>query len=66
MKFNYKIIQKAILLFAVYACGCSPGNHLKKYYTTEDNTVFDLVEKIQKMQAIKNLQLCCLKLIQQH
>lgn len=32
----------------MYLFGCSSSNHLKKYYTPEDKTVFELVEKLKK------------------
>jgi hypothetical protein len=35
----------ALLLFFA---ACSAPNHLKKYYTTDDKTIFDLVEKLKK------------------
>ncbi len=41
-------MKKILLLATVYFLSCSPGNHLKKFYTAEDKTVFDLVEKLQK------------------
>ena len=46
-------MKKILLLVTVYFLSCSPGNHLKKFYTAEDKTVFDLVEKLQKNAADK-------------
>jgi len=46
-------MKKLLLLATVYFLSCSPGNHLKKFYTAEDKTVFDLVEKLQKNAADK-------------
>ena len=41
-------MRKYCLFLLVYLLGCSPSNHLKKYYSTEDKTVFELVEKLKK------------------
>ena len=41
-------MNKYCFLLLVYLLGCSPSNHLKKYYSTEDKTVFELVEKLKK------------------
>jgi hypothetical protein len=38
-----------LLLVGIYGCGT--GNRLKKYFTPEDNTVFELVERLQKNEA---------------
>ena len=41
-------MNKYCFLLLLYLLGCSPSNHLKKYYSTEDKTVFELVEKLKK------------------
>jgi hypothetical protein len=41
-------MKKYCFLLLVYLFSCGPSNHLKKYYTTEDKTVFELVEKLKK------------------
>ena len=41
-------MNKYCLFLLVYLLGCSPSNNLKKYYSTEDKTVFELVEKLKK------------------
>ncbi len=44
-----QIMKQFFLLLAVlYACGCGTANKLKKYYTPEDKTVFELLEKLKK------------------
>jgi hypothetical protein len=41
-------MKKCFFLLLVYLFSCGPSSHLKKYYSTEDKTVFDLVEKLKK------------------
>ena len=41
-------MKRYLLLLLLFVHGCSPSNHLKKYYTTEDKTVFELLEKLKK------------------
>jgi hypothetical protein len=43
-----------LLILALYAVGCGSSNKLKKYYTPEDKTVFELLEKLQKNEADKD------------
>lgn len=38
----------SLLLVALLTIGCGTPNKLKKYYTPEDKTVFELLEKLQK------------------
>lgn len=42
-----------LMLAAVYTIGCGNTNKLKKYYTLEDKTVFELLERLQKNTADK-------------
>ncbi len=42
-----------LLLAAFYTLGCGSSNKLKKYYTPEDKTVFELLERLQKNPADK-------------
>ncbi len=44
-------MKKYCLFLLVYLFGCSSSSHLKKYYSTEDKTVFELVEKLKKNPA---------------
>lgn len=37
----------------ILLAGCGTSSHLKKYYTPEDNTVFELVERLKKNGADK-------------
>lgn len=37
-----------LLLVSLYTLGCGTPNKLKKYYTLEDKTVFELLERLQK------------------
>jgi hypothetical protein len=41
-------MKKYFLMLMLFLHGCSPSNHLKKYYTAEDKTVFELLEKLKK------------------
>lgn len=41
-------MKKLLFLSLFYLCSCGSANKLKKYYTVEDKTVFDLIEKLQK------------------
>ena len=42
-----------LLLLSLYAIGCGSSNKLKKYYTLEDKTVFELLERLQKNASDK-------------
>jgi len=42
-----------LLLLLFLLVGCSTGGKLKKYYTPEDNTVFELTERLNKNAADK-------------
>jgi hypothetical protein len=42
-----------ILLLLAFICACSGSSHLKKLYTFEDKTVFELIEKLNKNPADK-------------
>lgn len=44
-------MKKYCLFLLVYLFGCSSSSHLKKYYSTEDKTVFEIVEKLKKNPA---------------
>lgn len=46
-------MKKFSILLLLYLYSCGPSNHLKKYYTPEDQTVFDLVERLKKNAADK-------------
>lgn len=37
-----------LMLVVLYTCGCGTPNKFKKYYTREDKTVFELLEKLKK------------------
>jgi hypothetical protein len=41
-------MKKIYFLCVLFVFGCSPSNHLKKYYSPEDKTVIELVEKLKK------------------
>lgn len=41
-------MKKTLLVLLLYCCSCGPGNKLKKYYTPEDKTVFELLDRLQK------------------
>lgn len=43
--------RSLFILLLIGICGCGTGNRLKKYFTPEDNTVFELVERLQKNDA---------------
>ena len=42
-----------LLLLSLYVIGCGSSNKLKKYYTLEDKTVFELLERLQKNASDK-------------
>lgn len=44
----------SLLLVALYTIGCGSTNKLKKYYTLEDKTVFELLERLQKNATDKD------------
>jgi hypothetical protein len=45
--------QIFVILAILCACGCGTSNKLKKYYTPEDKTVFELLEKLKKNEQDK-------------
>ncbi|MES2848458.1 MAG: hypothetical protein V4685_05350 [Bacteroidota bacterium] len=45
--------QILCILAVLYLCSCGSSNKLKKYYTPEDKTVFELLERLQKNAADK-------------
>jgi|GEM_PF-1066146 len=52
-------MQKPLLAFLVsilFICGCGPSNSLKNFYTSEDKTFFDLLDKLKKNPNDATLQ----------
>ena len=41
-------MKRYCFLLLVFVFSCGPSNRLKKYYSAEDKTVFELVEKLKK------------------
>ncbi|MFT3680918.1 MAG: hypothetical protein QM791_11635 [Ferruginibacter sp.] len=49
-------MKKIFHFFLLFLLGCSTASQLKKYYTPEDKTILELVERIQKSAADKEAQ----------
>ena len=41
-------MKRYCFLLLIFVFSCVPSSHLKKYYSAEDKTVFELVEKLKK------------------
>ena len=46
-------MNKYCLLLLLFVGSCSPSSHLKKYYSEEDKSVFELADKLKKNPADK-------------